>query len=49
MNLGLEMVETKHVTGKNIYIGLDKRKENNFFELLHCHFKLPSQMAHPIG
>ena len=53
MNAGLEMVQAKHVSGKNIFWPSNKEKigEERIFEIIHCPFDLTStgRPAHLAG
>ena len=50
MNSGSEMVEAKHVSGKNIYWStfIGKSKERKFFDFLHCPFEPPAKQHRPV-
>ena len=51
MNSGSEMVEAKHVSGKNIYWStfIGKSKERKFFDFLHCPFEPPAKQHRPVS
>jgi hypothetical protein len=51
VNSGLEMVEAKNVSGKNIYWStfIGKSKERKFFDFLHCPFEPPAKQHWPVG
>ena len=50
VNSGSEMVEAKHVSGKNIYWStfISKSKERKFFDFLHCPFEPPAKQHRPV-
>ena len=50
VNSGSEMVEAKHVSGKNIYWStfIGKSKERKFFDFLHCPFEPPAKQHRPV-
>ena len=50
VNSGSEMVETKHVSGKNIFWSTltAKSRKGKFFEFLHCPFEGRANMHHKI-
>ena len=41
VNFGSEMVQAKHVSGKNIFCSMNKNKseEERIFEIVHCPFE----------
>ena len=51
MNSGSEMVEAKHVSGKNIYWStfIGKSKERKIFDFLHCPFEPPAKQHQPVS
>ena len=51
VNSGSEMIEAKHVSGKNIYWStfIGKRKERKFFDFLHCPFEPPAKQHCRVG
>ena len=50
VNSGSEMVEAKHVSGKNIFWSTltAKSRRGKFFEFLHCPFECRANMHHKI-
>ena len=50
VNSGSEMVEAKHVSGKNIYWStfIGKSKERKIFDFLHCPFEPPAKQHRPV-
>ena len=50
VNSGSEMVEAKHVSGKNIYWStfIGKSKERKNFDFLHCPFEPPAKQHRPV-
>ena len=51
VNSGSEMVEAKHVSGKNIYWStfIGKSKERKIFDFLHCPFEPPAKQHRPVS
>ena len=41
MNFGSEMVQAKHVSGKDIFcsMNMEKIREERIFEIVHCPFE----------
>ena len=50
VNSGSEIVEAKHVSGKNIYWStfIGKSKERKIFDFLHCPFEPPAKQHRPV-
>ena len=48
MNFGSEMVQVKHVSGKNIFCSMnkDKIREERIFEIVHCPFEGWAELHH---
>ena len=51
VNSGSEMVEAKHVSGKNIFWStcIGKNKERKIFDFLHCPFEPPAKQHRPVS
>ena len=48
VNFGSEMVQAKHVSGKNIFCSMNKEKirEERIFEIVHCPFEGRAKLHH---